>query len=42
MVSLSHPTLVASIIEGMGMNKSDGGILVKAIKNKMQVNSKEL
>ena len=42
LVSLSHPTLGANIIEGMGIKKSDSGILVKAIKNKMQVNSKEL
>lgn len=42
LVSLSHPNLGASIIEGMGINKSDSGMLVKAIKNKMQVNSKEL
>ena len=42
LVSLRHPTLGANIIDGMGINKSDSGILVKAIKNKMQVNSKEL
>ena len=40
LVSLSHPTLGASIIEGMGINKSNSGILVKAIKSKVQVNSK--
>ena len=40
LVSLSHPTLGASVIEGMGINKSNSGILVKAIKNKVQVNSK--
>ena len=42
LVSHRHPTLGANIIKGMGINKSDSGILVKAIKNKMQVNSKEL
>lgn len=38
LVSLCHPNLGTSIIEGMGMNKSDGERLVKAIKDEMQLN----